>query len=54
MRSCKQKLILKLRQVEIGNRSGLAAEILSGLVEGENVIAHPGDNVEDGSRVRLR
>lgn len=44
----------ELRQVEIGNRSGLAAEILSGLVEGENVITHPGDNVEDGSRVRLR
>ena len=44
----------ELRRIEIGNRSGLAAEILSGLVEGENVITHPGDNVEDGSRVRLR
>lgn len=46
--------IAELRQVEIGNRSGLAAEILSGLVEGENVITHPGDNIENGSRVRLR
>ena len=44
----------ELRQVEIANRSGLAAQILSGLTEGEIVITHPGDNVEDGKRVRMR
>ena len=43
-----------LKQVEIGHRSGLAVEILSGLPEGEVIITHPGDNVGDGSRVRLK
>ncbi len=46
--------VAELRQVEIGNHSGLAAEILSGLTEDEIVITHPGDNIEDGSRIRLR
>jgi HlyD family secretion protein len=40
--------------VQIGQRSGLTAEILSGLAEGETVIVHPGDTVEDGTRIRLR
>jgi HlyD family secretion protein len=43
-----------LKQVEFGHRNGLAAEITSGLSEGEVVITHPGDNVGDGSRVRTR
>jgi HlyD family secretion protein len=43
-----------LRQVDIGHRSGLAVEILSGLSEDEAVITHPGDNVQDESRVRTR
>jgi len=44
----------KARTVEIGRRSGLAAQLLSGLEEGETVILHPGDTVADGKKVRPR
>ena len=40
--------------VEVGERSGLRAEIRAGLEEGQTVIAHPGNDVEDGVRVRAR
>ena len=43
-----------LRQVEIGNRTGLVAEIVSGISEGEMVITHPDESIEDGTRVRPR
>ncbi len=39
------------RAVEIGRRNGLAAEVVSGLKEGERVIAHPDDAVKDGVRI---
>ncbi|MFQ5353731.1 MAG: efflux RND transporter periplasmic adaptor subunit [Thermodesulfobacteriota bacterium] len=42
------------RPVRIGHRSGLSTEILSGVKEGESVITHPDDSVEDGVRVRPR
>jgi HlyD family secretion protein len=42
------------RQVEVGHRGGLRAEVLSGLEERVAVIVHPDRSVEDGSRVRLR
>jgi len=38
--------------VEVGQRNGLIAEVLDGLNEGDIVINHPGDDVEDGSRVK--
>ncbi len=41
----------KLRIVEIGQRNGLAAEVVSGLKEGERVITHPDDAVRDGIRI---
>jgi HlyD family secretion protein len=43
-----------LRRVEPGQRSGISTEIVSGITEGEIVINHPGDNLEEGSRVRSR
>lgn len=43
-----------LRKVNVGQRSGIVAEIVSGLEEGEQVINHPGSNVADNSRVRKR
>lgn len=42
------------QEVEVGHRNGLTAEILSGLSEGSEVIAHPDDLVTDGVRVRPR
>jgi HlyD family secretion protein len=41
-----------LRVVKVGHRSGISAEIIEGLDEGDRVINHPGSNVEDNSRVR--
>jgi len=42
------------RQVVVGHRNGLTAEIVSGLSEGELVIIHPDESIKDGTRVRLR
>jgi len=44
----------ELRLVEIGQRNGLAAEVVSGLVEGDEVIAHPSEEIADGIRVVRR
>ena len=44
----------RLRRVQVGHRTGLAAEIVSGLSEGDKVIAHPDDSINDGTRVRPR
>jgi HlyD family secretion protein len=41
------------RPVEIGQRSGLIVQILSGLSEGDVVITHPDDRIEDGVRVSV-
>jgi HlyD family secretion protein len=38
--------------VKVGQRNGLIAEVLDGLNEGDIVINHPGDDIEDGSRVK--
>ena len=44
----------KRRIVTVGRRNGLVAQITSGLDEGETVIPHPSDQIEDGTRVRKR
>jgi HlyD family secretion protein len=41
-----------IREVKVGHRTGLAAEILSGLTEGEVVISHPDNSIEEGTRLR--
>ena len=42
------------RVVKIGQRNGLRAQILEGLKQGDIIINHPSDDVEDGKRVRPR
>jgi HlyD family secretion protein len=42
------------RIVEIGQRSGLAAQVLSGLKEAEKVIAYPDDSLADGTSIKPR
>jgi HlyD family secretion protein len=44
----------RLRAVEVGQRAGLRAQVLSGLKAGERLIAHPYDRIEDGVRVKPR
>ncbi|MBI3186478.1 MAG: efflux RND transporter periplasmic adaptor subunit [Gammaproteobacteria bacterium] len=40
--------------VNIGQRNGLIAQILDGVNEGDIVINHPSDDVEDGRRVKIQ
>ena len=42
------------REVAVGQRNGIEAEILEGIVEGEVVILHPGVRVSDGIGVESR
>ena len=40
--------------VKLGLQNGLEAEVVEGLVEGDQLVTHPGDNVADGVRVKPR
>jgi len=42
------------REVDVGQRNGLTAQILAGIEDGEMVINHPSDAVEDGRSVMQR
>jgi HlyD family secretion protein len=42
------------RDVELGRRGGLQAEVLSGLAEGERVVLYPSELIEPGARVEVR
>ena len=44
----------KRRVVEVGQRNGLIAQIVNGLESGEIVINHPGDDIEDNTRIEQR
>jgi HlyD family secretion protein len=44
----------RLRPIEVGRRTGLLAEVLTGVEEGESVIVHPSDAIADGVRVAAR
>jgi HlyD family secretion protein len=43
-----------LRKIVIGQRNDAFAEVVSGLREGESVVLHPSDTLDDGSRVTRR
>jgi HlyD family secretion protein len=40
------------RQVTVGQRNGFEAEIRAGLRDGEAVVLHPSEHIEDGTRVQ--
>jgi HlyD family secretion protein len=42
------------REVQVGQRNGLIAQIVDGVKEGERVVNHPSDEVDDGSRIKER
>ncbi|KUG22616.1 putative rnd efflux membrane fusion protein [hydrocarbon metagenome] len=42
------------RMVEVGQKNGLAAEIISGLREKEKVVAYPEDSISEGTKIRAR
>ncbi|MBC7820600.1 MAG: hypothetical protein IAG10_27260, partial [Planctomycetaceae bacterium] len=42
------------RQVEIGRRNGLEAEVIAGLSESDQIIVHPSDRIRDQAQVLPR
>jgi HlyD family secretion protein len=42
------------RQVEIGQRTGLTVEILSGISEGDIVIAYPDESIKERTRIKQK
>jgi HlyD family secretion protein len=44
----------RMREVQVGHRNGLTAEIISGISEGETVIIYPDESIRDGVGVRIR
>lgn len=44
----------RVREVEVGRRNGLTAQVLKGLEPGARVIVHPPDTLADGTRIKLR
>ena len=44
----------RLHEVKLGERNGLSAQIVQGVQQGEQIINHPGDETEDGVRVKVR
>ncbi len=42
------------REVRLGHRTGLEAEILEGLKAGERIVEHPGDKITDGVAIQAR
>ena len=44
----------RLTKVEIARNNGVAAEVISGLSEGQSVLLHPPDTVTDGAAVKQR
>jgi HlyD family secretion protein len=42
------------RVIKVGQRNGLTAQILEGVKEGESVINHPSDEVDNNVKVKLR
>jgi HlyD family secretion protein len=45
---------VQITMVELGARSGLAAQVISGLSAGDEVVIYPSDNVVDGVKVEAR
>lgn len=44
----------KRREVKIGQRNGLITQIIEGISEGDMIINHPGDDADDGVRVKIQ
>jgi HlyD family secretion protein len=42
------------RRVQVGQRTGLEAQIVEGVAEGTNVVLHPGERVVEGVRIQPR
>jgi HlyD family secretion protein len=46
--------VAHVQKVEVGRQNGIEAEITKGLTEGDEVVLHPSDQIEDGTKVKQR
>lgn len=46
--------VVQQQPVKVGRQNGLEAEILEGLSEGDQIVLHPSDQIEEGVAVRQR
>ncbi len=46
--------VVHQHKIKVGRQNGLEAEVLEGLAEGDKVVLHPSDRIEDGVKVRQR
>ena len=46
--------VAHVQKVEVGRQNGIEAEITKGLSEGDEVVLHPSDQIEDGTKVKQR
>jgi HlyD family secretion protein len=46
--------VVRQQMIKIGRQNGLEAEVLEGLAEGDRVVLHPSDQIEEGVQVRQR
>ncbi len=46
--------VARRRVVEVGRNNGLVSQVIGGLKEGEWVITHPDDTIEDGTKIKPR
>jgi HlyD family secretion protein len=46
--------VVHQQKLKVGRQNGLEAEILEGLAEGDRVVLHPSDRVEEGVKVHQR
>jgi HlyD family secretion protein len=46
--------VVHTQKVKVGRQNGLEAEILEGLSEGDQVVLHPSDQIDNGTKVKQR
>lgn len=46
--------VARVQKVEAGRQNGIEAEITKGLSEGDEIVLHPSDQIEDGTKVKQR
>jgi HlyD family secretion protein len=46
--------VAQRHEVTIGRQNGIEAEVIEGLSEGDEIVLHPSDQIEDGVKVKQR
>jgi HlyD family secretion protein len=46
--------VVHLQKIKVGRQNGIEAEVLAGLSEGDEIVLHPSDQIEDGVKVHKR